>query len=245
MHIRRELEELGFHPHEADVYLSVLELGDIRVSDIAENTSLPRTSVHIILEKLHKRGLINFYTKRRSTYWIAENPEKILSHLKEQENIARELIPKLKIRSNVAEGRPVVKVYTGAEEIKMIHNDIIETRHDAFAIIAWDDWVKLFGEDYLADYVKRRVRHNLKMKILAPRSESALRILKNKDAQELRMTRFFTANIEIDNTSFLYGNKYAIISLNRRLPTGVVIEDESISKTMACLFNVLWEQASV
>jgi len=35
---------------------------------------------------MHRKGLIDFYYKRHKKYWVAENPEKLMRHIKESQD---------------------------------------------------------------------------------------------------------------------------------------------------------------
>ena len=95
MQIQKIIEQLGYTAKEAKVYLAALSLGECHISDIAEKVKMPRTSVQVIVDKLHKDGLMNFYVMRRYKYWVAENPERLLANLKRREETMREALPRL------------------------------------------------------------------------------------------------------------------------------------------------------
>lgn len=95
MQIQKIIEQLGFTPKEAKVYLAALYLGEAHISDIAVKVKMPRSSVQVIVDKLYKEGLMNFYVMRRYKYWVAENPEKLLTSLRNREEMIREALPKL------------------------------------------------------------------------------------------------------------------------------------------------------
>lgn len=95
MQAQKIIEQLGFSAKEAKVYLAALGLGECHISDIAEKVKLPRTSVQVIVDKLHKEGLMNFYVMRRYKYWVAEDPERLLHNLKQRENLVEEALPRL------------------------------------------------------------------------------------------------------------------------------------------------------
>lgn len=95
MQYQKVIEQLGYSPREAKVYLASLRLGEAHISDIAEKVHMPRTSVQAIVDRLHADGLINFYVMRRYKYWVAENPAHILALLQKKEEILQEAIPAL------------------------------------------------------------------------------------------------------------------------------------------------------
>src|SRR3989338_5085617 len=95
MQTQKIIEQLGYTAKEAKVYLASLGLGECHISDIAEKVKIPRTSAQAIVDKLYKDGLMNFYVMRRYKYWVAENPERLLSNLKKREEMMREALPRL------------------------------------------------------------------------------------------------------------------------------------------------------
>lgn len=93
--IQKVIEQLGFSSKEAKVYLVALSLGESQVSDIAEKSGLPRTTVQVIVDRLHKIGLMNFYIMCRYKYWVAENPGRLLDNLKKREDALRDALPQI------------------------------------------------------------------------------------------------------------------------------------------------------
>lgn len=108
-HIQKIMEKLGYSSREAKVYLAALSLGECHISDIAEKVKLPRTSVQVLVDRLHKAGLMNFYVMRRYKYWVAEDPERLLHDLKQRERLLEEALPrfaalKRSARSKISRG---------------------------------------------------------------------------------------------------------------------------------------------
>ena len=63
MQTQKIIEQLGYTQNEAKVYIAALSLGECHVSDIAGKLKLPPSSVGVIVERLHKDGLMNFYVR--------------------------------------------------------------------------------------------------------------------------------------------------------------------------------------
>ncbi len=242
MHLRAVIEQLGYSPNEVTVYLASLELGGSTATEIAEKAKLPRTTANLILDTLHRKGLMNAYLQRRRKVWAAENPEKLLIALKEREAALKTILPELQSLRHDTGAKPTVRTFGGAEEIKQIMNDILETKHHISAILSWDDWIRLLGKPYMDDFIETRARRYLRIRVLTHRTKTAI-ALKQKDHEELRTTQFLSDSIAISNSNFVYGNKVAIISLNTKRPVGILIEDEDIHHTMEILFEGLWRQS--
>ncbi|MCR4276369.1 MAG: BlaI/MecI/CopY family transcriptional regulator [Candidatus Parcubacteria bacterium] len=242
MHIPSAIEQLGYSPHEVKVYLAVLKLGESTATDIAEKTQIPRTTVNLIIDSLHRKGLLNAYLQHRRKIWTAENPNKLLMRLKEREAALKVILPELRSFQHNVDAKFTVRTYNGAEEIKQIMNDILETKHHFSAIHLWDDWVDLLGRSYMDDFIESRIRQHMHVRLLVPKTKMTL-ALKEKDSKELRITQFFSDSITINNSNFMYGNKVAIISMKTKQPVGILIENKDIHHTMEVLFESLWRQS--
>ena len=242
MHIRSAIEQLGYSPHEVKVYLAALELGGSTATDIAEKTRIPRTTVNLIIDSLHRKGLLDAYLQHRRKIWTATNPNKLLIRLKEHEAGLRAVLPELQSLQRDTGAKPMVRTYTGVEEIKQIMNDILETKHHLSAIHLWDDWVALLGKSYTDDFIENRVRKNIRARLLVPKTKTTL-ALKERDSKELRTTQFLPNSVAVNNSNFIYGNKVAIISLKTKHPVGILIEDKDFNHTMKVLFESLWRES--
>lgn len=95
MQNQKVLEELGYTPNEAKVYLASLSLGEAQISDLAERVEMPRSTVQVIAERLHEEGLMDFYIMRRHKYWVARDPVLLLEKAQAQELMIHEAIPNL------------------------------------------------------------------------------------------------------------------------------------------------------
>jgi sugar-specific transcriptional regulator TrmB len=243
VHLQRVIQNLGYKPAEVKVYLSALQLGASGISDIAIKAGMPRTSVQEIISHLRKDGLMYTITRHNRKLWIAENPNKFMIMLKEREVALQAVLPELQAFRYDTGVKPTVRTFTGTGEITRVFDDIIETKHHVQAIVSWDDWVDLLGREFVEDFITRRYQHFLKIKLLTTNTALS-REIKKHDDQELRTTRFLSSDSPIRTSNFIYGNKVAIISLNRKLPVATIIEDEDIHDTMLVLFESLWQKSA-
>jgi sugar-specific transcriptional regulator TrmB len=243
MQIQKVIQNLGYSQAEVKVYIAALQLGGSRVLDIAHKAGLPRTTVQEVIVQLTKEGLINPITRQNKKYWIAENPDKLMSMLRERQAALQAVMPELQSLRYDTGMKPLVKTLSGAEEISRIFDDILETKHHIQAIVSWDEWIELFGREFVDDFIARRTQHFLKIKLLTTNT-SLSRELKKRDNIELRTTAFLSPDAAIRTSNFFYGNKVAIISLNKKLPVGIIVEDNDIFDTMSVLFDALWEKSN-
>lgn len=242
MNVQDVLEQLGYKANEARVYLAALRLGDVTVSDIAQAVHFPRSSTQIILERLHADGLMNYYVKKRYTYWSAESPKKILSNLKKKETILLSAMPNLiALRERDEEKVPAVKLFRGIKEVTSIHDDILESKQGIFIIAPWDAWKAEIGADFFHKIEQKKLNEYVTLQLLTQKCESALAYQQKSDkgSRHMRM-KFLPERINITDITIMYGTKVAIISLNKKEMLGILIDDSAISNTKRIFFEELW-----
>jgi len=242
MQAESTLENLGYTQHESKIYLAALKLGEGTVTDISRATEMPRTTVQETLSLMQKKGLVSSYVRGAHKIWVAENPERLLAHMKTSAQNFAQILPQLLAMRRGNSSKPSVKIYTGSE-IKQILDDIIESKHNISALISMDDWFGFFGEEYTQDFIRRRYSHFLRMRMISPRTETATG-LKKQDAAHLRQLKFLPVGIDLKRiTNFIYGDKVAIISFNKNEPTGIVIDDSDVAYGNLIYFDNLWKSS--
>lgn len=149
MQTQKIIEQLGFSAKEAKVYLAALSLGECHISDIAEKVKLPRTSVQVIVDKLHKGGLMDFYVMRRYKYWVAEDPERLLHNLKQKQTLIEEALPRLSALKRNEENKSSRKNLHSVELFRILADTIrqpVLVANDKIEIEYVNEaWEKQFG----------------------------------------------------------------------------------------------------
>jgi hypothetical protein len=141
--------------------------------------------------------------------------------------------------------KPKLRVYSGVSEIKMIMDDIIESKRNILGLVSEDDFRDFMGEAYMNEYVKRRIKTFLRVRLIAPRGSERAMMLKQKDSSDLRHIRFLPEHLNLRRISnFIYGDKVAIISLSQKEPIGIILEDPDFAAAMGAYFESLWHHSS-
>ena len=129
------LTEIGLTEREAEVYLSLVELGSSSATEIIRKTGFHRAVVYDLLERLIGKGLVGFATKGRKKFFeevaqsarpviFYESPYRILKSLQELKTINYQL--------QTVVGRELTKkfetVYRGAidQVLEMLQKDKVK-----------------------------------------------------------------------------------------------------------------------
>ncbi|MBW3022346.1 hypothetical protein KY328_05465, partial [Candidatus Woesearchaeota archaeon] len=148
--------------------------------------------------------------------------------------------PQLKGIYKTAVEKPKIEVYEGKEGVKTVMDDIVRTKQEALVYCSTRKQMNLLTF-YFPNFIKRRIKNKIRIKVLAEASKTAMEYVKT-NKQELREMRFLPIEMEFPTATYIYGNKVAIMSLEKDI-IGVVIESETIAKTQRIVFDLLWSAA--
>lgn len=239
MQLNAILEKFNLTRKEAAVYLATLEIGGAQIHQIAEKSKMARTTCGDVIRSLQRKGFIHFYKIKSRRIYGAESPEKFRFLLREQEELLQVALPRLKSLNKQAGGRPNIRFYEGADGLRAILKDILNFRHNFLAMTSLEDAINILGKDFL-DFIEARKVQYLRVKFLTNRTPKTEEMRK-ADPQELRQTCFLPGTYSLKTANFIYGDRIAIISLNQKSPTGLIIEDTDIADTQRMYFEMAWQ----
>lgn len=244
------LENIGFTKGEIKVYLALLELGNVSSGAIINKSSVSRSKVYEIIEKLKAKGLISESIKENVRYFQASSPERILDYIKIKERLLEEkeqefklLLPEISEKYKLSGEKQEVKVYTGIEGIKTFYNELLEQLQKG------DEYLALtFSEDSLNNenilwifnnfHLKRgekgipaRIIYNIKDKITQEKL-----VFKNTKLWKRRIT-----DQEIPTGIAITQDIVATVNWGKT-PRAFVIICKDNADRYRYFFNALWEK---
>ncbi|MEK7459370.1 MAG: helix-turn-helix domain-containing protein [Patescibacteria group bacterium] len=238
--IQKLLSDVGLLPSESKVYLSTLELGPSTVVHIATKAGISRTAAYEAIEMLQNRGLMSTSTVGKRTLYSSEDPQRIVSYLKgEQQRFAATLSDiegQVSVLSLLSGGiRPTVKVYEGEEALPAYFDHVAQVKPKNFdEVTNLDDVYTNLGEETIK---KARASYDVG-------KLEAYRILHHGAPRNLR------AGVEIRELTKKFGDFHGNISIYNQFvtfvtysvrPVAVIVESAIIADTMRTLFNAAWE----
>lgn len=234
------LKNIGLTEKEAHVYLACLELGSEPATKIAKIAHLNRVTTYDILEKLLKKGFVNFMIKKNIKFFSALDPDLLYSETQRHTDQLKLTLPKLK-RIKVGLKHPQVQYYEGIEGIKAIYADTLTAKTEILNY-ANSREIRSLWPEYDEQYVSKRVKKKIHLKGIAPEDEYGKRV-HSQDKSTYREIRLVpTDRYDFTNEINIYDNKVAIVSLHDEL-IGMIIESPEIAKTQRSIFQMAWEFA--
>jgi len=242
------LERAGLSEKEALVYIALLEIGTSSAQTISTQSKVKRATVYVILESLHKKGLVGQAEKAGTQVFYAEDPshleELIAEKHKQVEQIAKELretVPEL--RKHYAKGgnRPVVRYFEGDEGLEKLLKEIGKTASGGTA--SFTDLQKLL-EKFPGLYNKSspRITKKQHFKLLYTCDKGPIRDINDNNAYQTGRWVSFRKELDFEGDITIYDNKVSITSF-RGEPVSILIEHEDITRLVRALFTLAWEAA--
>lgn len=237
------LRSAGLTENEARVYLTLLEMGQSTVTQIAKSAKVTRTSAYAILDQLAGKKLVSVLGKEPKKEYSAESPENLreiikgkLEETQKLLNIADQLVPELKSLHNITR-RPKVRFYEGKEGLQEVYEDTL-TSHGPILAFASVEHTEGTLPKYFPKYYKRRAAKKIPIRAIFPESKESLELSK-RDREELRTTVFIPeAEYSFSPEINIYDNKVMIASWKENL--GIILESQEIANALKKIFELSW-----
>ena len=238
--LEKRLEKLGLNEKEAKVYLAVLELGEGNIQDIADKSSVKRTTVYNMVASLKGKGLVFEIQKKHKAVYFAEDPRKLKSDLEDKKAELEQMLPELLSVANMLGNKPVVKFYEGERGIKEVYKDTLN--YPDQEIVAWftEDFMD-FDPNFINNfYIPTRLEKKIWVRAIYP-DTPRLKGFSLLDEKQLRRSKLVPEGehkfkVEI----VMYGkNRVFMISFQEKI--ALIIESQMIYETLRSIFEVQWK----
>jgi len=234
MELKTTLTDIGLEEKEAIVYIELLKLGEATATKIAEKTSLDRTLMYQLANKLINKGLVSFVIKNNVKYFIATNPKQLLQNLQEKEQQLEKALPQLENLTKIKELDTKVEVYREREGLKTILKDMLRVGED-YLVLGEERKLQSIIPLYLDIFLKRIVKMNIHERVLI-REDFRRKIPKSKNSKFKYVPRDYLSPV----TTLVYGNKVAHLILSAPF-YAVLTTNKELADSFRSHFELLWK----
>lgn len=242
--MKNQLTQLGLTEYEAAVYLAVLELGPCNAGPLVKQTKLHRMNVYSSLKKLEDLNLISVFMKNNRQQFQATNPDNILAPLKEQEILAKQLIPQLNALKSKQNKEMGVQILYGTEGFWLNIQEIAKSAGKTDKIMriiggAPDSEFYKAIEPHYSEYQKLLQKSKVAKWLLSPREESAN--FKEKFTKEDKKNRLKTAPGMRSPTYTRITPEMVSIELYTTPLMIIQIKNKAVASSYLEQFDLLWK----
>lgn len=235
--MEQELVKLGLTDKEAKLYLLCLKIGETSANRLIELSGFPRGTTYNILERLKLNGFVSSFVVKKTTHFIANNPNILVKNLEEKKIEAKRLIPKLKSIQGKIERKIKIETFEGLGGVKNVLDEIIDSAKSCIIMGNEEKATEIIMHHPL-NFKARRIENKIKIKNLLEGSKLA-KSLKNDKYTQVRHIQDLT-NSEV--LLILYRDVVVHIILTEPITT-IKITSDKYSKDQKIIFEQLWKQA--
>jgi sugar-specific transcriptional regulator TrmB len=240
--IIKTLQDIGLSKEETNVYLAGLELGESSVQNIAKKAGIKRPTAYIVIDSLISKSLFYQTFKGKKRYFGAQNPKDLENGLKQKAFELARIMPELNSIYNILEVKPKVRFYEGLAGLISVYNDTVDSSSEGGEILEWAGINKIFDifpKEYATEYYTKRIRKNIKAKVIAIDSEESREWLKNAEEEMREIFLINEKEFSFFGDMEIFGDKVAIISYKENF-MAIVIESKEIVNMFKFMFNLTW-----
>ena len=247
--IEENLEALGLSASEAEVYISLLELGGAYVSTLAKRAEIERTNCYYILRQLADKGLVSSSDKGKARYYLAGDPNRFLADCEKKLEFAQQLVPQLTALQNTRTLRgPNVRTF---DSKKGVGDTLFTSLESSTEIMRYSN-LKSLRFKYPAivrEYCKRLAKKELRCRIISPADPGLADYIRDVFPENyiknfLQILYVSPKEFLLEDDVAIYSDSVSIISLTREENHATVIESPMYATTSRASYELAWLGAS-
>ena len=156
------LVSIGLTKGEADVYLTLLKLGNTTSGKIIKESNVSRSKVYDVLERLKQKGLVTEIIKKNVRNFEAADPKRIIDYLQiKKEDIENKIKDSKKVVHDLNKiksfdlEKQEARVYTGIEGLKTIYNEMLDELQEGDEYLAFGIGKKEIQNEEISLFIKK------------------------------------------------------------------------------------------
>jgi len=245
------LQNLGLGENETKVYLALLEMGSSMVTEIGSKAGINRTTCYDVLDRLVKYNLVSHasgkqarkkYTAQPPSYLISFLERKQKAHQKQLVEVKNKL-PELEMLYNNTD-KPSIKFFEGAQGIKAIFTETLDSKEDILSIADADGWDVPDMVKWAKEYNRQRAKLKIHERVLILPTQASIAWIDNYPTTKkythfkfLPKGKFLSFNAEVN----IFEDKVMIAILKKPHRMGVLISSPYLANILKAVFEVAWE----
>ncbi len=242
-----QLESLGLKKKEAKIYLVLLKEGSLLANALAKETNILRSSTYDYLDILVDKGFVTHTIQSGKKYFQAVDPYKLLDQFeerkKQEEEILKEIIPKLTQLQGFQKKNVSVEVFEGKEGMKSAISYILKENPSKLFVYGSSGVGYKLLPFYLEHWHKQRIKRKIQMNIIYNETEEAQERIKKGPALGKTNIRYLQIHHSSLTGTLIYNETVLLTIWNKETPLAIKIQGKDISKTYKENFDILWKTA--
>lgn len=236
MDIKLALKEYGLSEKEIEVYLVLLSLGNTRLQELNKRLDFPRTTIYNTLDYLSDKGLVSKILIKGVTFYKPTEPQKLLEHLKQKEDLLKGVMDNLKSLQNTVKSSNA-EIYQGQKGLFTILSDVYQKKQQLYQFGTYSKSLEILKHQP-EHFRTIRLKRKIPVKVIIEKYDEPQ--FKDPEYKKYTEISFLAEMKDFPAMVFVYGEKVAIFTVENDL-VGVIIENKEISIAFKIIFELLWK----
>lgn len=239
------LQEIGLNEKEAIVYISLLQVDNASVIEIANKTKINRSTVYVVLDGLMKKGLVTEIQIGKKVHYQAESPERLGTFVERQRIVFEErskrlndIIPQIKSMQREQGQRPVLKYFEGREAALNSNLDFFNTEDKegiGYFIFNRDLIEEVFKQEEIQEIQKIRPNKNIKGKSIYVATKTELSSTEMTERKKIDGEKYpILCDVSI------YEDRVQFVTLGSKL-SSIFLQSKDVAETLKSLFRLAFD----
>ncbi len=244
------LRTLGVEDEHVQIYLSLIEYGEMTTLELSRATNISRTQIYRLLEEMKKLALVEEVVdaKRMKTRAVGvEGLERLVKEQEEKVKKVNALLPEITSlltgAAGLREQNTKVLFYRGREGIKQIVWHVLQAKGEVLGY-TYIDVDSAMGREMAEDWRQEVVRRGIHFRDITSDPQVFEHSQNTNVAGYVKFchTRYLPKEkLTIDHQVDIYNNVIALYSWKEGDVFGVEIYNPTIVNLQKQVFNLLWQ----
>jgi sugar-specific transcriptional regulator TrmB len=243
----KPLNKLGLSDKQAIIYLTLLELGEAKITDVAKKSNLKRPTVYLVIEELALLGLVSMIVNGKKKIYSAVHPKRIGELLDFRKNQFQNILPDLINIYGSGNRQPKIQFFEGADGVRQLYREVLSLLPQRNSEQLWLSNIHSVSEKFpeiineytriLNKFPKSRIREILFGK---KTNNDYLKKFKIKLNPNHKIKYIKNNTLDEQTDQLILENRIIFFSINPEL-FALSIESPEIAKIQRFMFENLWK----
>ncbi|OGY84084.1 MAG: hypothetical protein A3F54_00850 [Candidatus Kerfeldbacteria bacterium RIFCSPHIGHO2_12_FULL_48_17] len=230
--LNEQLQNLGFSKNQAQVYLTLFDLGQTKVGPIIQRTGFHRNIIYRALDELIARKLVHRLSKRGVFYYEPASTEQLIFELDQKKSLAEQVL--LELARKRAQPTSEVFVLSGKQGVADLFNAVLAEDDDLYLIGANGAGFRDHRDEALK-FDRKRVAKGIRRFHLAIETTRGSELNALPDTQ----VKYLPGNFSSPLVIWVFGSVVAQV-LWEKPETIFLIRNKKLAEDYRKYFQLLW-----
>ncbi len=235
--IRETLAQIGLSDQEQRAYMTLLELGVVTATPLAQALSIPLTTAQSLLQRLAKRGIVHVSKRKTRSVYEAKDPVVFKNLLEQSLRDIGGVIPLLRSLKADEVTPAKIRVYQRDRVTDIFRQALTSKEKLVYEIVSARSLQALLGERF--HFSRRRVEAGVRLKSLRVEAHELKKYSGAQHQRELREAKFLPREFCFTATVLFWDATVALLT-DEKEGGAVIIQSAALALMMRQVFDLLW-----